>query len=309
MDFVLGGTAAMCAGFFSNPFDVIKTRQQLQGELEKTTSSRAPYRGLWPAIRNIVRSEGVTGLQKGLSSALAFQFVMNSTRLGLFETVDTLNWTRSTGSTSHSPVLCVFWGGVAGVAGSAIGCPFYMVKTQIQAQSYGRYAVGFQHGHSGTVDALKKAYHASGVRGLWKGVEGIVPRTAVGSAIQLSTFTHCKDFFKQYETFQHSVFLTALASSMVSGFFLVVGMTPFDVVATRLFNQGVDKNGKGLLYKNIFDCFIKTFKVEGMRGLYKGFVANYWRAAPHTVLNLTFWDQFKKWHSLYLSDEANVYFE
>lgn len=191
----------MCAGFFSNPFDVIKTRQQLQGELERTATAgtKQPYRGLIPAIRNILRSEGVYGLQKGLCSALAFQFVMNSTRLGLFETVDTLNWTRPTGSTSHSTLLCVFWGGVAGVAGSAIGCPFYMVKTQIQAQSYGRYAVGFQHGHSGTVDALKKAYTASGVRGLWKGVEGIVPRTAVGSAIQLSTFTACKDFFKQYE--------------------------------------------------------------------------------------------------------------
>lgn len=88
---------------------------------------------------------------------------------------------------------------MAGVAGSALGCPFYMVKTQIQAQSYGRYAVGFQHNHTGTVSALKSAYNLKGVRGLWKGVEGIVPRTAVGSAIQLSTFTSCKDFFMQYE--------------------------------------------------------------------------------------------------------------
>lgn len=189
----------MCAGFFSNPFDVIKTRQQLQGELERVTATKQPYRGLVPAIRNIFRSEGIYGLQKGLCSALAFQFVMNSTRLGLFETVDTWNWTRATGSTSHSTLLCVFWGGVAGVAGSAIGCPFYMVKTQIQAQSYGRYAVGFQHNHKGTVSALKSAYTSQGVRGLWKGVEGIVPRTAVGSAIQLSTFTSCKDFFMHYE--------------------------------------------------------------------------------------------------------------
>lgn len=106
-------------------------------------------------------------------------------------------------------------------------------------------------------------------------------------------------------------------------------MTPFDVVATRLFNQGtfdntktqkkdfnyffyiagVDQNGKGLLYRNIFDCFVKTFKIEGMRGLYKGFVANYYRCAPHTILNLTFWDLFKKWKDIYLSDEANMYFE
>lgn len=72
---------------------------------------------------------------------------------------------------------------------------------------------------------------------------------------------------------------------------------------------GVDSNGRGLLYRNIFDCFAKTFKVEGASGLYKGFVANYWRAAPHTVINLTIWEQFKTWKHLYLSEEANIYFE
>lgn len=46
-----------------------------------------------------------------------------------------------------------------------------------------------------------------------------------------------------------------------------------------------------------------------MRGLYKGFVANYCRCAPHTILNLTFWDLFKKWKDIYLSEEANMYFE
>lgn len=116
---------------------------------------------------------------------------------------------------------------------------------------------------------------------------------------------------------------------MISGLFLCIAMTPFDVVATRLFNQGwnraveysqqliihfnvfagVDKHGKGLLYRNIFECFVKTFKYEGMRGLYKGFVANYCRCAPHTILNLTFWDLFKKWKDIYLSDEANMFFE
>lgn len=308
MDFLIGGTSAMCAGVFSNPFDLIKTRQQLQGELQRHSNTKLPYRGLWQAVKSVVRADGLLGLQKGLSSALAFQFFMNSTRLGLFETVDHLKWTRNSDN-SHSPLLCVFWGGVAGVAGSSVGCPFYMIKTQIQAQSTGKFAVGYQHAHSGTVSALHNTYLQQGVKGLWRGYSGIVPRTAVGSAIQLSTFTNCKDFFLEYEMFRNSVFLTALSASMVSGFFTVVGMTPFDVVATRLFNQGLDANGKGLLYKNIIDCFVQTFKIEGMRGLYKGFVANYWRAAPHTILNLTFWEQFKKWKDVYLSDEANIYFE
>lgn len=66
MDFLLGGTAATCAGIFSNPFDVIKTRQQLQGELQKhIKDTKQPYGTTWSAIKNIVRSEGLVGLQKG----------------------------------------------------------------------------------------------------------------------------------------------------------------------------------------------------------------------------------------------------
>lgn len=68
---------------------------------------------------------------------------------------------------------------------------------------------------------------------------------------------------------------------------------------------GLDKNGKGILYRNMFDCFAKTFKYEGVLGLYKGFAANYCRCAPHTVLNLTTWHMLKKWKNILLADEAN----
>lgn len=215
MDFLLGGVAAMCAGVFSNPFDVIKTRQQLQGELQKNIvgkSSKLPYRGLAQAIQSIVRAEGIWGLQKGLGSALAFQFVMNSTRLGLFETADKFHVTRSAKTGDHSLVLCVFWSGVSGVVGSSIGCPFYMVKTQIQAQSHGKFAVGYQHTHTGTVDALMTSYKSQGFRGLWKGFSGIVPRTAVGSSIQLTTFTSSKDFLLKYEV--KSAVLNVISASI-----------------------------------------------------------------------------------------------
>lgn len=257
MDYLLGGTAAVCAGFFSNPLDVIKTRQQLQGELQTAKGSPQPYNGLYQSFRSIIKAEGLKGLQKGLGSALTFQFVLNSSRLGFYQTVDDWNWTKLDMG-QRSPTLCLFWGGVAGVLGSALGCPFYMIKTQVQAQSVGKYAVGHQHHHKNTLSALINTIKQQGFFGLWRGVTGIVPRTAVASGAQLATFSTTKDFLVQYELFKNSVLLTAIGSSMASSFCAVVCMTPFDVVATRVFNQGVDKNGKGLLYKNIFDCFLKT---------------------------------------------------
>uniref|UniRef100_A0A182N0P6 Mitochondrial oxaloacetate carrier protein n=1 Tax=Anopheles dirus TaxID=7168 RepID=A0A182N0P6_9DIPT len=306
MDFLLGGCAATCAGVFSNPFDVIKTRQQLHGELLARAATAAqrpagvpnPYGSVIRSFRSILRSEGVPGLQKGLVSALAFQFAMNSVRLGIYQTAENWEWTR--GDTPAGTLArSIVWGGLSGVVGSTVACPFYMVKTQIQARSHGEYAVGYQHRHAGTLGALTGIYRAHGIRGLWRGYPGIVTRTAIGSSAQLATFSTCKELLAQLEWARESVALTAFGASMVSGFFTCVFMSPFDVIATRLFNQGVDANGRGLLYRSVLDCFTKTLRAEGLHGLYKGFVPNYWRIAPHTILNLTIWDQFKAWRDLY----------
>lgn len=146
---------------------------------------------------------------------------------------------------------------MSGIFGSTVGCPLYMIKTQLQAQSHGSYAVGFQHGHKGTYDALRRVLRENGIKGLfmvinllesfqqyflvlglWRGWHGILVRTAVGSSAQLTTFSKTKDLLLQYEFFAESIFFTAFGASMVSGLFTAVAMTPFDTVATRMFNQG-----------------------------------------------------------------------
>ncbi|XP_055691574.1 solute carrier family 25 member 35-like [Lutzomyia longipalpis] len=303
MDFVVGGLAACSAGLFTNPFDLIKTRQQLHGELSVRKSGPNLYKNVWSSARTIIKTEGILALQKGLSAALSFQFVMNSTRLGLFETLSIHGLTRNKDG-QLVPIRLIFCGGLCGVAGASAAAPFYLVKTQIQAMSKGEAAVGFQHNHRGTFQALGNIFQDGGLRGLWRGTSGLVCRIAMGSAVQLSTFTECKDFCQRYEIFRKNDFLTTVGASVVSGFFLVVFMTPFDVISTRLFNQGVDERGRGLLYRNIFDCFVKTFRVEGFWGLYKGFMPMFYRAAPHTILNLTFWEQFKKWKRIYIDEFA-----
>lgn len=99
---------------------MIKTRQQLQGEMVaikkgvkdlqlKKDLKKQPYKNIFQSIRSIVAAEGLMGLQKGLVSALAFQFCMNSVRLGTFQTVDNLGWNRRENGELH-PGLCIFWG-------------------------------------------------------------------------------------------------------------------------------------------------------------------------------------------------------
>lgn len=195
------------AGTFTNPVDLIKTRQQLQGELVKRgLEGPNPYATILKSARTIIKSEGILGIQRGIVPALGFQFIMNSTRLGLYETGDKLGLIRNRNN-ELMPVASVLWGGVCGLIGSALGCPFYMVKTQIQSMAPGKYAVGHQHGHRGTIDAFRTTWKSHGMHGLFHGVYGMMSRTAVGSAVQLTSFSSCKDFLATFDVgFNYSIY-------------------------------------------------------------------------------------------------------
>ena len=70
-EFILGGIAASGACLVSNPIDCMKTRLQLQGEMQKGGVKH--YRNVFHAFYVVAREEGVLALQKGLVPAMCYQ--------------------------------------------------------------------------------------------------------------------------------------------------------------------------------------------------------------------------------------------
>ena len=125
-------------------------------------------------------------------------------------------------------------------------------------------------------------------------MSGALARVVMGSSVQLSTFSTTKEKIVELNFFRQGSWLIPASASMVSSIAVVTFMTPFDVVSTRLYNQGTTASGKGLLYNGFLDCFIKISKREGISGFFKGLGPHYFRIGPHTILSLLFWDQIKK---------------
>ncbi|XP_077022037.1 solute carrier family 25 member 35 isoform X1 [Tamandua tetradactyla] len=292
MDFLLSGLAACGACVFTNPLEVVKTRMQLQGELQARGTYQRHYRNVFHAFFTIGKVDGLTALQKGLTPALIYQFLMNGIRLGTYGLAEAGGYLH-TAEGALSPVRSAAAGALAGVLGAYLGSPIYMVKTHLQAQTATEIAVGHQYKHQGMFQALTQIGQKHGLVGLWRGSVGALPRVIVGSSTQLCTFTSTKDLITQWEVFPPQSWKVALAAAMVSGIVVVLAMTPFDVVSTRLYSQPTDGQGKGLMYRGILDALLQTARTEGLFGMYKGLGASYFRLGPHTILSLFFWDQLR----------------
>ncbi|KAJ1644014.1 Mitochondrial oxaloacetate carrier protein [Coemansia asiatica] len=296
------GSLASCGAVtFTNPFEVVKTRLQLQGELARATPNMVkPYHNVAQAFWVIGRNEGIRGLQKGLGPGYMYQIMLNGTRLGFYEPVKNVLYRVFTRKTSdgQKPVipLNVAAGGLCGMAGAALGSPFFLVKTRMQSASDFA-AVGFQHHYKSSIDGLRRIWNEGGLCGLYRGMDAAMMRAGAGSSVQLATYDHFKAFFSgrlAHRGLDGNSMATHFLASMVTGFFVCLVMNPFDVVSTRMYNQKAGAGGHGgALYRNPLQCFYKTVSTEGVFSLYKGFLAHYLRLGPHTILMFVFMEQIK----------------
>ncbi|KAI9262004.1 mitochondrial carrier domain-containing protein [Sporodiniella umbellata] len=299
--FVIGGMAACGAVTFTNPWEVVKTRLQLQGELVRAgtlSESARPYHNSFQALKVVFENEGIRGAQRGLSVAYIYQVCLNGSRLGLYDPV--FNYVKkSLDLQSHTSLLAagIFSGAFAGIVGAVLGSPLYLIKTRRQSYSPIFKNIGYQHQMGSSFAALSHIYRTEGLRGLYRGADAAMARAGVGSAVQMPTYMLGKDVLIKRFGMPDSV-STHFATSMFTGLLVCLAMNPFDVISTRMYNQGIDhSNGKGLLYKNPSDCFMKIVRIEGIRGLYKGFLAHYLRIGPHTTLMFIFMEQLKSIYS------------
>ncbi|KAF3910790.1 Mitoferrin-2 [Dactylellina cionopaga] len=264
--FLAGGLAACGAVTVTNPFEVVKTRLQLQGELASRSQVKKVYTGIFQALGLIYQTEGLRGTQKGLGCAYIYQILLNGCRLGFYEPIRSSTTLLIAGDpTRQVTYVNVFAGATSGIIGAIAGSPFFLFKTRLQSYSPA-FPVGTQHPYKNFLEAGRTIYSAEGARGLYRGVTSAVVRTGAGSSVQLPTYFFAKRQIEKYGLLEEGP-LKHIAASTCSGFAVCIVMHPPDTVMSRMYNQN------GNLYKSLADCFVKTIKTEGVLALYKDITA------------------------------------
>jgi len=295
LKFVFGGISCMSAACVTNPIDVIKTRLQLQGELtKKGMVTEVKYKGFVRGIITLFFEEGFRGLYKGITPSLLREGTYSTLRMGFYEPFrDSISGllpsSQNKKGNDASLLTKILAGAAAGATGAAIANPTDLVKVRMQAEKPGE-----AQRYKNTMDAFVSIYKTEGIPGLYRGVGPTTQRAMLLTGTQLASYDHTKHFLLKTGYFQENTF-THFVVSFIAGFFCATTTAPFDTVKSRYMNQKFDQSGKGMTYTSTMDCFVKTFKAEGFLGLYKGWLPNWFRIGPHTVVTFLILEKLRAW--------------
>ncbi|XP_002966666.2 mitochondrial substrate carrier family protein ucpB isoform X1 [Selaginella moellendorffii] len=283
--FALAGSSNMCGSAVTNPVNVVKVRMQLDGALSATQERH--YQGLLKGIVRVSKEEGISGLWRGTGAALLREASYSSIRMGLYEPLKRM---LGADNPSHTPLwIKITAGSLAGVIGSAVANPTDVVMVRMQAPTSSQ---GGWH-YKGPLHAFSSIARTEGIQGLYRGVVPTMQRAAILNAVQVPAYDHTKHTLLNAGIVREGI-VCHLISSMVAGLATAIAISPVDLIRTRIMQQAVDSKGDGVFYSSSLDCLWKTVKVEGFRGLYKGFVPVWMRIGPHTVITFFCFEQLRR---------------
>jgi hypothetical protein len=196
-----GGIAACIAEFSVYPLDVAKVRMQLG------LTSSTNFVGV---IVNVLGTEGIGGLYKGVSPALMRQFVYQSLKMLIYMPIVQMIVVMSHGSVDSPGLWQLFiGGGVAGVAGALVTCPFDIIKARAQADTR-------RNASHPVFRGIHQIYVSSGLGGLWVGVFPSMQRAFIINSSELAAYYVCKRFLI-HNNYMDDNIINHFTSSAVSG--------------------------------------------------------------------------------------------
>lgn len=262
-------TAASIAETVTINVDTVKVRLMLQGEQKKQYLLEgkqfvAKYNSMLHCYYIMIKEEGFSSLFKGLSAGIQRQIIFAGLRMGTYPYV------RDLITSEKDPLKIplhhrIFAALITGAGAIIVASPTDVVKIRLQAD--GKKSKENRR-YSGSIDAYRKIIKVEGVRGLYQGLLINVLRNCSMNAAELGTYDQVKStLIKNYCIDPYSKLLH-LACGSIAGFVAVSCLSCLDVVKTRLMN---DSNK---VYQGIIHCFKSSYKIEGFKVFYSGYVPN-----------------------------------
>jgi solute carrier family 25 oxoglutarate transporter 11 len=257
---------------------MVKVRIQL---LAGTAEAAGPL----TVASNMLKTEGIGGMYKGIDSALTRQVIYTGSRLGLFDYfIEAAKVPGEKMPVWKNSVCALAAGGIAAVIGNP--ADLALIRMQADAMLPEAERRGYRHvGH-----ALSSIASNEGFMGLFNGAGPTAARAMALNLGMLGGNAQAKQLLSDAGLTGSTL---VFGASAIAGFFASAFSLPFDFVKTQMQKQKPDPVTGELQFKSSMECVMKTMAEGGPLRFYAGFPTFYVRIAPHAMITLIMQDQIK----------------
>jgi len=267
---VAGGITGGIEISITYPTEYVKTIMQLYEKDGK--------KGPLQVVKDTVKTNGVSGLYRGLTCLLYFSVPKAADRFWAFETAKGFLQDDKGKMSTASNLTAGLTAGI--VEAILVVTPMETIKVKLihdQLSPTPKYR-GFFHG----VYSIAKQ---QGLSGCYKGLVPTILKQGTNQMIRFGVFYDLKRRIVGDDPSKKLTIVQSLVVGGIAGAASVFGNTPIDVVKTRM--QGLESHK----YKGVIDCIMQIIKNEGPTGLYKGTTARLGRVVLDVALTMTLYNQ------------------
>ncbi|CAO2817144.1 unnamed protein product [Amaranthus hypochondriacus] len=286
--FFAGGIAGAVSKTCTAPLARLTILFQIQGMHSEASTLRKAC--IWREASRVVHEEGIRAFWKGNLVTIAHRLPYSSISFYSYEQyknlLQSLPGLEINSKYIGAPIFVRLAGGfLAGVTAASATYPLDLVRTRLAAQTNVLYYKGIGH-------ALHTICKEEGVRGLYKGLGATLLSVGPNIAISFSVYETLRSQWQLQRPNDSSV-LVSLACGSISGIASSTAIFPIDLVRRRMQLEGA--GGRALVYNTgIFGTFKHIIRSEGLKGLYRGILPEYYKVVPSVGIVFMTYEMMKK---------------
>ncbi|XP_061536609.1 mitochondrial glycine transporter B-like isoform X1 [Phycodurus eques] len=265
--FMCGSLSGTCSTLLFQPLDLVKTRLQT---LQNTAKPGSPKVGMFRVFINVIRTESVFSLWKGVSPS----FVRCIPGVGIyFSTFYSLKQHFFLDRAPNAGEAVLLGAGARAVAGVCM-LPFTVIKTRFESGFYNYVSV---------TGALRSMYKTEGVRALFSGFTATLLRDAPFSGIYVMFYSQAKKMLPAEVTSSVYMPLVNFSCGVVAGVMASLVTQPADVVKTHI---QVSPS-----HWSTTDAIRYVYEKHGLSGFFRGAIP---RSLRRTLMAAMAWTVYEQ---------------
>jgi solute carrier family 25 folate transporter 32 len=287
---IAGVGSGSLASIVCAPLDLLRTRMQVAGGLEKGVTNPKIIKSMY----EIYASDGIRGCFRGLGATLATVPAFWGLYFPMYESLKRqfmeLSSSYGDGGHNHHALVHLSSAMCAGAVADIVCNPMFVVRTRMQTEALHYFQVpAAERKPHGVVTTIIGLHKEGGVPIFWRGLTAsLLGLFHVG--IQFPVYERLKAEARNRSPGKEESALDLLLASGLSKMTAATLTYPHEVIRSRMMDARGANAGK-----NVYDTARYIIKNEGYGGLYTGLRVSLLRVVPNCCVTFVSYELIARW--------------